>query len=312
MSSFSAAFCRAADSLAGVRRKARLGLLRGLFQRREPLGAGIDQREIGGIALGERVERIDRRIVFAARGAQRKQPLLDPLQLLRIVIGDAQRVLEMRARLVERVERGVERLHGGLDQRRRLRAAPLQPPHRGRQRRHRRARARDRLVGIAQVARDLLGLHHAGAPVGERGLLAGLGLELAELVDRVAQPVGLARRALDVGAMLRDRVLGLAPRGPKPFDRRRIVLQPPIGVEQMAVGAGIDQRAGVVLAVDLDQRRAQRLQRLHADRLVVDEGAGAAVGELHAAQDQRLVGGDVALGQQLPRRMLRPAIRTSP
>ena len=73
----------------------------------------------------------------------------------------------------------------------------------------------------------------------------------------------------------------------------------------MAVRSGIDQRAGVMLAVDLDQRRTQRLQGLHADRLVVDEGPRTAVGELHAAQDQRLVGGDVAVGEKLPRRMLR-------
>ena len=51
------------------------------------------------------------------------------------------------------------------------------------------------------------------------------------------------------------------------------------------MGRGIDQRALVMLAVNLDQRRADRLQGLHADRLIVDEGAGAAVGELHAAQD---------------------------
>ena len=51
------------------------------------------------------------------------------------------------------------------------------------------------------------------------------------------------------------------------------------------MGGGIDQRALVMLAVDLDQRRADGFQGLHADRLIVDEGAGAAVGELHAAQD---------------------------
>ena len=56
------------------------------------------------------------------------------------------------------------------------------------------------------------------------------------------------------------------------------------------MGAGIDQRALVVLAVDLDQRLAQLLHHLHAHRLVVDEGAGAAVGELHAAQDQVVLG----------------------
>jgi hypothetical protein len=69
------------------------------------------------------------------------------------------------------------------------------------------------------------------------------------------------------------------------------------------VGSGIDQGAGVVLAMDLDQRRAQLLQRLDADRLVVDEGAGAAVGELHAAQDQRLVGCDFDAVGQPPRGM---------
>ena len=56
------------------------------------------------------------------------------------------------------------------------------------------------------------------------------------------------------------------------------------------MGRGVDQRAVVVLAVDLDQRRAERAQRLHAHRLVVDEGAGAAVGELRAPQDQSVVG----------------------
>ena len=60
----------------------------------------------------------------------------------------------------------------------------------------------------------------------------------------------------------------------------------------------IDQRALVVLAVDLDQRRAERFQHLHAHRLVVDEGAGAAVGELHAAQDQLVLGRDVVRRQQ--------------
>ena len=63
-----------------------------------------------------------------------------------------------------------------------------------------------------------------------------------------------------------------------------------------------------MLAVDLDQRRTDRFQGLHADRLVVDEGAGAAVGELHATQNHfarflrtRVV--ESVLGQDLCRRM---------
>ncbi len=76
------------------------------------------------------------------------------------------------------------------------------------------------------------------------------------------------------------------------------------------MGRGIDQRAGVVLAVDFDQRRAERLQRLHAHRLVVDEGAGAAVGELHAAQDHGLVRRDIVRSAgRAPDAS--PAVRTS-
>ena len=76
----------------------------------------------------------------------------------------------------------------------------------------------------------------------------------------------------------------------------------------LALGARGDatlvrQGAGVVLAVDFNERGAQRLQRLHADRLVVDEGAGAAVGKLHAAQDHGLIGGDIARRKQRARRM---------
>ena len=70
------------------------------------------------------------------------------------------------------------------------------------------------------------------------------------------------------------------------------------------MGGGVHQRAVVVLAVDLDQRRAELLHDLHAHRLIVDEGAGAAVGELHAAQDQFVLGGDVVGLEHGLRRML--------
>src|SRR5262245_65372205 len=47
----------------------------------------------------------------------------------------------------------------------------------------------------------LLDLHHGRAPLGQHGLFRRLRAELAQLVDRMAQPVGFALRALDVGAM---------------------------------------------------------------------------------------------------------------
>ncbi len=58
-----------------------------------------------------------------------------------------------------------------------------------------------------------------------------------------------------------------------------------------------------MLAVDLDQRRAHCLQGLHRDRLVVDEGAGAAVGELDAAQDHFPGIVEAVFGQDFCRRM---------
>ena len=145
--------------------------------------------------------------------------------------------------------------------------------------------AADRILRLAQIGGDLLALHHRGAAFGKRGLLAVPGRELLQLVGGMAQIVGLARGALHAGAMLVERGVGGAPCVPKLLQRRDVLLEPGKGIEQAPVGRGVDQRALVVLAVDFDQRRADRLQRLHADRLIVDEGAGAAIGELHAAQD---------------------------
>ena len=112
------------------------------------------------------------------------------------------------------------------------------------------------------------------------------GARRRELLDRVAQPFGLAARALDLGAMRRDRGLARAPLVPQPRHLGGVVLDAAIGVEQRAMGRRIDEGALVVLAVNLDQGRAERAQHLHADRLIVDEGAGAAVGELHPPHDQ--------------------------
>ena len=86
------------------------------------------------------------------------------------------------------------------------------------------------------------------------------GRELAEFLDRVAQPVGFALGALDLGAMRVGR--GFARRAAPPTARPTSAAsasEPAVGIEQAAMGAGIDQRAVVVLAVDLDQRRAELL-----------------------------------------------------
>ena len=67
--------------------------------------------------------------------------------------------------------------------------------------------------------------------------------------------------------------------------------------------AGIDQGAVVVLAVDLDQERADLPQQRHRDRLVVDEGAAPPVAALDPAQDQFALAGDAAFAEQRPYRV---------
>ena len=59
-----------------------------------------------------------------------------------------------------------------------------------------------------------------------------------------------------------------------------------------------------MLAVDLDQRGADRLERLHAHRLIVDEGTGAAVAILDAAQDHLTIGIQAVGGEDPCGRML--------
>ena len=85
--------------------------------------------------------------------------------------------------------------------------------------------------------------------------------------------------------MLGERRARGAARLPQPLQRGDILFEPSECIEQPPVRGGVDQRAFVMLAVDFHQRGADGFQGLHADRLVVDEGAGAAVGELHPAQD---------------------------
>ena len=147
--------------------------------------------------------------------------------------------------------------------------------------------------------------------LGERGLLARLRRRACQFLDRVAQPVGLAPGALDLA---RDAPRPRPARRAAPATARSTAAasasRPPKASSKRAMRRGIDQSALVVLAVDLDQRRAELLQRLHAHRLVVDEGAGAPVGKLHAAQDQLVFDRRCRARRAAPRRMVARAART--
>ena len=63
----------------------------------------------------------------------------------------------------------------------------------------------------------------------------------------------------------------------------------------------------IVLTVNFHQGGTERTQHLHANRLVVDEGAGATVGKLNTADNQLVFGGrigdQIVVGQEPPRRM---------
>ncbi len=158
---------------------------------------------------------------------------------------------------------------------------------------HHRARAADEIERLVQLAGDLLALLHQRAALGETRLLAGLRIEGAEFLHGVAQEVGLLLRRLDPGALLGERRAGGAHALGGGRDRGERSLKAAEGVEDGAVRGGVGQRPVVVLAMDFHERGADRPHGLHADRLVVDEGAGAPVGELGAAQDQVAVGVDL-------------------
>ncbi len=78
------------------------------------------------------------------------------------------------------------------------------------------------------------------------------------------------------------------------------------GIEQRAVRRSVDERALVMLAVDLDQARADFAEQRDRHDLVVDVGAAPPIGTLHAAQDHVAIGGvDAAFGEQRANGMLR-------
>ena len=59
-----------------------------------------------------------------------------------------------------------------------------------------------------------------------------------------------------------------------------------VGVEDVALEIGVEQRLVIVRAMDVDQQAAEPAQRLHGDGGVVDEAAARARGS-HGAPDQQ-------------------------
>ena len=124
----------------------------------------------------------------------------------------------------------------------------------------------------------------------------------------MAQEFGLLARLRDAGAVLVQGRLRLPHGSRRVGDRLCGCLQAAECVEDRPVGHRIDERPVVVLPVDLDERRADRPQNLDADRLVVDEGAGAAVRDLDAAENQVALGVDIRIGRNPAGRVLEAAV----
>ena len=93
------------------------------------------------------------------------------------------------------------------------------------------------------------------------------------------------------------RLLGAAPGVPGSAHRFALLLQPGEGIERGAMGRHVQEAVLFHLALDLDQRVAQPAQQRHRHRLVVDEGAAAAVGAEQAAQGERVLVVERLLGQ---------------
>ena len=76
-----------------------------------------------------------------------------------------------------------------------------------------------------------------------------------------------------------------------------------IAVEQRQLVFAFQQRVMFVLAVDVDQQRAECAQRGQRRRAAVDEGLGAAIGADHPAQDGAVPVVERLLGQPAPGRL---------
>ena len=64
------------------------------------------------------------------------------------------------------------------------------------------------------------------------------------------------------------------------------------------MGRGVDQRASSCWPW-ISTNAVPRLEHLHPDRLIVDKGPRASIGELNTAQDQFILDHDVICAQQI-------------
>ncbi len=161
-----------------------------------------------------------------------------------------------------RLERAIDRLHRRLDQRRApARARRSSRRIGGGQRGHRRMVPPTASCASRRSLGDLLDLHHGGAALRRaRSPRPAFGVSLLQFLDRRdADSRPRARRVRRGRDAPRPPPRPCAARVPERRQRGGVLSSPGVGIEQLPVRRGIDQRALVMLAVNFDQRRRRAL-----------------------------------------------------
>ena len=142
------------------------------------------------------------------------------------------------------------------------------------------------------------------AALGQLVFFAGDQLELAEFIDRMASIFFGGQRGGHERFLGGNGLLRVGQGLPGGANNVGGLFQLAKRIKRCAVRRHIDQSAIIVLAVNFDDLAANALQQRRRHRLVIDEGAGAAIGVLHAAQDHIFIIGNGIVAQGGAGRMI--------
>ena len=275
---------------------------------RQPLFTGIDIGKIRDHTLRQCRQLRDRHGIFARSGPQPKQPLLDPFQLPWVIFRLTQRRLDFHLRIGKLVKSRIEQRDGIFQKAWCFVALALETTHQRGDMRHGRCVAVQEFRSFGNVAGNALGLHHPRALFSQLILFAILRRELFQLLDGRTQIVRLAGGSLYLLSVLLQGTIGIAPDLVKPADLLRLIRKAGKCIEKNAMRVRIDKCTIVMLAMNLDKKLPDLTHELNAERLIVDEGLGPAIGRLDASENQVAVVIDVIFAQELASRMLRADI----
>src|SRR6516162_1059797 len=141
--------------------------------------------------------------MLASKPAERKQPLLCALELLRLERGQGQRLLDSRPRSVCLGKHPFKRLGDQCQDGSRRRGLTLDAPKRRSKPRSRGPLPLQSVERLLKLGRDLLCVHHQLAARGECLLLALLWIELTKLIERMAEIAGVGAGGCDLAVVPR-------------------------------------------------------------------------------------------------------------